>query len=186
MAKTKKISADDWDVIATALGGNTAEKLKAAILEWDVPGKHADNMRLSRALQAVRQKIEAGIKYYRQSLIETGNDRPSSRQVTDDGVTYTWVPEIPPTDIWVLDIPSVMRFKPQHDWPDLYSTVVDEEAVRRLAPPAEHPEYYSHTVIPERVEIYCPGSTHPDLYRWEGQQGGRKGFMRAHVRKVSA
>ena len=37
MAKAKKITADDWDVIATALGGEVAEKLKAAILEWDVP-----------------------------------------------------------------------------------------------------------------------------------------------------
>ena len=103
MAKAKKITADDWDVIATALGGEVAEKLKAAILEWEVPGKHGDNMRLSRALKAVHQKIEAGVKYYRQTMSEASGPT-SRRQTVDDNVEYTWIPEVPPTDIYAVDM----------------------------------------------------------------------------------
>ncbi len=183
MAQTRRISADDWNIIATALGGDVAENLKTAILEWDAPDKHGDNMRLARALKAVHQKIEAGIKYYRKTMHENRIDPPRRRQVTDDGVGYTWVPEIPPTDIYAVDIPAVIEFAPQCDWPDLYQTQVDTEAVQRLAPPSEHPEYYRHTVIPERVEIYYPRSGNPNLYRWEGRKGGRKGYMQAVVLK---
>lgn len=183
MAKTTTITADDWAVIATALGGEVAEKLKQAILEWDVPGKHGDNMRLSRALKAVQEKMEAGVKYYRQSMRNEADDT-SSRRTVDDDIEYTWMPAIPPTDIYVVDIPAVREFASQTEYPDLYQTQVDAEAVQRLAPRSEHPEYYKHTLIPERVEVYCPRSEYPDLYRWEGRRGGRKGYMTARVRKV--
>ena len=98
MAQTRRISADDWTIIATALGGDVAENLKAAILQWDMPDKHGDNMRLARALRAVHQKIEAGIKYYRKTVHENRADPPRHRQTIDDGVGYTWIPEVPPTD----------------------------------------------------------------------------------------
>ena len=186
MAQTRRISADDWTIIATALGGDVAENLKAAILQWDMPDKHGDNMRLARALRAVHQKIEAGIKYYRKTVHENRADPPRHRQTIDDGVGYTWIPEVPPTDIYAVDIPAVMEFAPQSDWPDLYQTQVDTDAVQRLAPPSEHPEYYRHTVIPERVETFCPRVDHPGLYRWEGKKGGRKGYMKAVILNKNA
>lgn len=179
----KNVSDKEWEIIAIELGGDTAEHLKTAVADSNIPGEHGKNMRLARALKSVHQAIETGVKEYRQSVVLASEPTEgSSRGVSDDGVSYQWVPPIEPVDIWEVDVGKVKQFAPSSDRPDLYRHDVDVEAVRMFAPPDEHPEYYVQTVDVKLVETFAPQTSFPNLYRWAGQTKGRKGYIRAVVK----